>query len=95
MTIFEALRYLIDEGSSPEDFYDGMRTLTKMTGHLPFGMLWLDLDRYDPLTPGGIGLFNVEWVPFDPDTPKQDIITVLETLITVLKNDQETRYDDE
>lgn len=95
MNIFEAIRQLIDEGSAPKDFFDGMRTVTEMTGHTPFGMIWLDVSNYAPRYPGDVGLFGVEWLPFEPDMPKEDIITVLETLVTTLKNNQERRYGDE
>lgn len=95
MNIFEAMTKLIDEGSAPEDFFDGMRTVTDMTGHIPFGMIWLDLSNYGPSYPGDMGLLNIEWLPFDPNTPKEDIVTILETLVTIFKNNQERRYGDE
>jgi hypothetical protein len=95
MDMFDAMHKMILEGSAPDDYFDVLRTITDMTGHRPFGFIWLDVDNYAPDKPGDPGLFKVEWLPFEPETPREDTISVLETLLTTIKNNQERRYSDE
>lgn len=95
MDIFQAMRELMDSDYPADDYFDALRSITNMTGHVPFGFIWLDLENYAPATPGGVGLFNVEWLPANPGTPREDIISVLETLLKINKNHEERRYDDE
>jgi hypothetical protein len=98
MTIFEAMReFMTDPRSQTMDYFDGLRHLSDMTGHMPFGFIWLDLQgkEYNEIDPKEVNYFGIEWIPGDPNIRKEDVITVLETLATILKNNQETRYNDE
>jgi hypothetical protein len=94
MTIIDAMHELIaDPNAAIMDYFDLLRWLTEKTGHMPFGFIWLEVGegQYGESKGIPVRMFEIEWLPADANMPKQNVITILESLIGLLNEAEETQ----